>query len=46
MLRLAQAARLPVEKLVLAIEGTRSLRAERAEGRRRTEDAIEAARRS
>lgn len=46
MLRLALAARLPVEKLLLAIERTRSLRAERAESRRRTEDAIKAAWRS
>jgi hypothetical protein len=45
ILRLAQAARLPVERLLLAIDRTRTFRAERAERRRRTEDAIEAARR-
>ena len=45
-LRLAQAAHLSVEKLLLATEQTRSLHAERAERRRRVEEAIDAARRS
>jgi lambda repressor-like predicted transcriptional regulator len=44
-LRLARAAGVPVERLVRAIEQTRAFHAERAERRRRVEEAIETARR-
>ena len=45
VLRLAQAAHVSVEKLVLAIDQTRTFHAERAERRRRVAEALEAARR-